>query len=213
MIGIQHKKRAHCYCNNNKPLESPIPDWVIPYLQLYYNTAILPYQVDLLFEKCIQKQDVINALLAEYKDKTPIHQAGLELLYTRAENRGYHPKMIYIGLKTLICKNYVRSKYVFPNNDPLQEIIHERVYMEDREFRNIFKMKEDEFMKINGVDYRIEGYVYSKLLDREVPLLGIKMMSDEKWKELTNTPEQIERRKQKSHLLEAFTSKEGERHG
>ena len=63
---------------------------------------------------------------------------GLEMLYDRAEGRGYMPKMIYIGLKTLICKNFIRTKYVPPNNNPSLEVIHERIYMEDWEFRQLF---------------------------------------------------------------------------
>ena len=48
--------------------------------------------------------------------------------------------MIYIEIKTMICKNYVRNEYVPPNNDPLLEVIHERMYMEDWEFRSIFRV-------------------------------------------------------------------------
>ena len=46
--------------------------------------------------------------------------------------------MIYIGLKTMICKNYIRSEYIPPNNDPMQEVIHNRIYAEDWEFRSVF---------------------------------------------------------------------------
>lgn len=115
-----------------------IPNWVTPYLSLYYDTAIIPYQGKLARKKLVQKQDVINTLIAEYHAKTPVTRQGLELLYTRAENRGYMPMMIYVGLKTMICKNYVRSKYIPPNNDPMLEVIHERVYMEDWEFCSLF---------------------------------------------------------------------------
>ena len=43
-------------------------------------------------------------------------------------------------------------------------------------------------------DYKIIGYVKSEKLKREIPVLDIPMMSDEKWKELTNTTEQRRRR-------------------
>lgn len=86
----------------------------------------------------MQKQDVINRILKEYSEKSPIHRKGLEKLYNTAEYRGYHPTMIYIGLKTMICKNYIRNEYIPPNNDPMQEVIHNRIYAEDWEFRSIF---------------------------------------------------------------------------
>ena len=43
----------------------------------------------------VQKHDVINEILREYKDKAPINRNGLETLYDRASNRGYLPMMIY----------------------------------------------------------------------------------------------------------------------
>lgn len=39
--------------------------------------------------------------------------------------------------------------------------------------------------------YKTIGFVKSEKLKREIPVLDIPIMSDEKWKELTNTPEQI----------------------
>lgn len=119
-----------------------IPSWVTPFLILYYDTAIAPYQGKLAKRMHVQKQDVINELLTEYQAKTPVNKQGLELFYNRAESRGYKPMMIYVGLKTMICKNYVRSKYIPPNNDPMLEVIHERVYMEDWEFCSLFRKKE-----------------------------------------------------------------------
>ena len=86
----------------------------------------------------MQKQDVINRILKEYAKKSPINRKGLEKLYNTAECRGYHPMMIYIGLKTMICKNYIRNEYIPPNNDPMQEVIHNRIYAEDWEFRSVF---------------------------------------------------------------------------
>ena len=62
-------------------------------------------------------------------------------------------------------------------------------------------------MIINGIDYPIIGEVTSKKTGETYPLLDIPMMSDERWKELTNSPEQIARRKQRS-MQEA-----GEIHG
>lgn len=63
-------------------------------------------------------------------------------------------------------------------------------------------------MVISGKDYPVIGTVKSKVLGNvSVPVLDIHMMSDEKWVEMTNTPEQIERRRKMS-LLEA-----GELHG
>lgn len=47
-------------------------------------------------------------------------------------------------------------------------------------------------MKVNGIDYPVIGMAK---LGCEVPLLDIPMMSDERWMELTNTPEQIELRR------------------
>lgn len=89
----------------------------------------------------MQKFEVINGILKRYSVKAPIHRRGLEMLYDRAENRGYQPTAINIGLKTCICKNYVRNEYTPPNNDPECEIIHERIYIEDCEFRDIFNTK------------------------------------------------------------------------
>lgn len=88
----------------------------------------------------MQKQDVVHRILKEYQYRTPINRQGLELLYDTAERRGYRSNMIYMGLKTCVCKNYVRSEYIPPNNDPEQEVVHERMYMEDWEFKQIFKM-------------------------------------------------------------------------
>lgn len=45
--------------------------------------------------------------------------------------------MIYLGLKTVICKNYLRAEYQPPNGDITQEVIHDRMYIEDWEFREI----------------------------------------------------------------------------
>ena len=49
-------------------------------------------------------------------------------------------------------------------------------------------------MVVNGVDYPVVKTVRSKKMGAEFPVLDIPMMSDERWKELTNTPEQIRRR-------------------
>jgi hypothetical protein len=115
-----------------------IPHWVTPLASIYYATIIIPYKGGLSKMRNVQKHDVINEILREYKDKAPINRNGLETLYDRASNRGYLPMMIYVGLKTMICKNYIRKEYIPPNNDPLLEVIHERMYMEDWEFRNMF---------------------------------------------------------------------------
>lgn len=87
----------------------------------------------------MQKYEVINGMLNKYSRRTPIHKRGLEILYDRAENRGYRPHQIKKGLKTMILKNYIRKEYIPPYNDPTCEVIHERLYMEDWEFRDIFK--------------------------------------------------------------------------
>ena len=50
-------------------------------------------------------------------------------------------------------------------------------------------------MIVDGIDYPEIGEVKSERLGRVIPILDIPMMSDEKWKELTNTPEQRERRR------------------
>lgn len=116
-----------------------IPHWVTPLASIYYATIIIPYKGRLSKMRNVQKHDVINEILREYKDKAPINRNGLETLYDRASNRGYLPMMIYVGLKTMICKNYIRKEYIPPNNDPLLEVIHERMYMEDWEFRSMFR--------------------------------------------------------------------------
>lgn len=86
----------------------------------------------------MQKFEIVNGILKSYSDKAPIHKKGLSLLYERAENRGYRPNEIYLGLKTCILKNYIREEYVPPNNDPAQEPLDERIFIEDWEFREIF---------------------------------------------------------------------------
>ena len=108
-----------------------IPHWVTPLASIYYATIIIPYKGRLSKMRNVQKHDVINEILREYKDKAPINRNGLETLYDRASNRGYLP--------TMICKNYIRKEYIPPNNDPLLEVIHERMYMEDWEFRSMFR--------------------------------------------------------------------------
>ena len=86
----------------------------------------------------MQKNDCIRSLMRQYGN-TPITERGLSILYDRAQNRGYDTYMIYIGLKTVICKNYRRSEYIPPQNQPEYEHIHERMYIEDWEFRGIMK--------------------------------------------------------------------------
>lgn len=62
-------------------------------------------------------------------------------------------------------------------------------------------------MSINGVDYPVIGKVNSIKAGHEVPILDIKMMSDEQWRELTETPKQKELRKK------FLQNKAGELHG
>lgn len=50
-------------------------------------------------------------------------------------------------------------------------------------------------MEIGGRDYPVAGQVETKC-GTVVPLVEMKQMSDERWIELTNTPEQIARRKE-----------------
>lgn len=52
-------------------------------------------------------------------------------------------------------------------------------------------------MKINGIDYPVIGETKSLVTGTMVPILDIPMMSDERWKELTSTPEQIELRRKR----------------
>ncbi len=125
--------------NISKMFLGKTPYWVHPFARIYYKSLIIPYGGRLVSKSNVQKNDVINELLFEYQKRTPIDKTGLETLYDRAQNRGYMPKMIYIGLKTLICKNYMRKEYIPPDNDPLLEVIHERIYMQDAEFRSLFK--------------------------------------------------------------------------
>lgn len=87
----------------------------------------------------MRKYDVINRIMQQYAGRTPVNRSALKVLYARAENRGYSPWEIYTGLKITICKNYMRSEYNPPNNDPEQEVLHERIYIEDWEFREIMK--------------------------------------------------------------------------
>lgn len=87
----------------------------------------------------MQKNEIVSKLLAKYQRSTPINKKGLEHLYKIAESRGYQPTDIQEGLDICIRKNYLRSQYIPPNNDPMQEVIHERKYIEDWEFRQIFK--------------------------------------------------------------------------
>lgn len=116
-----------------------VPNWVAPLASIYYSTMIVPYQGKLVKKRMVQKNDVLRELMREYQDRTPIDWYGLETLYDRAESRGYKPMMIYVGLKTLICKNYIRKEYIPPANDPMLEVIHERMYMTDPEFRKMFR--------------------------------------------------------------------------
>lgn len=133
---LAKNEKAQCYWRNIGLEVSPLG--ATPFLQLYYTSFIVPYQGELTKRKNVQKQDVINEILREYQTRTPIDIYGLKTLYDRAADRGYMPKMIYIGLKTMICKNYVRSEYIPPNNDPLLEVMHERMYMDDWEFCSMF---------------------------------------------------------------------------
>lgn len=87
----------------------------------------------------MQKHEVINAIMSQYAGRTPITKQGVTILYNRAFNRGYAPIMIYAGLKTVICKNYLRSEYEPPHGDITQEVIHDRIYIEDWELREIMK--------------------------------------------------------------------------
>ncbi|MBR5129219.1 MAG: hypothetical protein IKU67_04100 [Firmicutes bacterium] len=77
--------------------------------------------------------------MRQYAGRTPITRRGIKILYDRAQYRGYQPCAIYAGLKTVICKNYLRSEYQPPNGDVTQEVIHDRIYIEDVEFRAIMK--------------------------------------------------------------------------
>lgn len=85
------------------------------------------------------EHDVIKSIMRQYGARTPINVPALKVLYARAWSRGYIPPVIYMGLKTVICKNYLRSEYQFPKNDPELEVIDERRYIEDWEFREIVK--------------------------------------------------------------------------
>lgn len=87
----------------------------------------------------MQKHEVIQRLMQQYGKRTPVNRRGLNVLYDRAHYRGYQPILIYNGLRTVICKNYLRSEYEPPNGDITQESFHERIYIEDWEFREIMK--------------------------------------------------------------------------
>ncbi len=87
----------------------------------------------------MQRHEVIRKIMQQYAEKTPITKRGITLLYDRAASRGYNSLLIFIGLKTVICKNYLREEYMPPNNDPMMENLDERRYIEDWEFREIMK--------------------------------------------------------------------------
>lgn len=50
-------------------------------------------------------------------------------------------------------------------------------------------------MIVCGVDYPVVKTVKSEKIGKALPVLDIPMMSDEKWQELANTPEQLAHRK------------------
>lgn len=77
--------------------------------------------------------------MQQYAGRTPITKRGITILYDRALSRGYDSFSIYSGLKTVICKNYLRKEYIPPRNDPALEVIDERRYIEDWEFRGIMQ--------------------------------------------------------------------------
>lgn len=87
----------------------------------------------------MQKHEVIKLIMQKYAHRTPITRRGIAILYNRAESRGYDSRLIYMGLKTVICKNYLRAEYTPPHNDPMMESLDERLYIEDWEFREIMK--------------------------------------------------------------------------
>lgn len=51
-------------------------------------------------------------------------------------------------------------------------------------------------MTINNFYFQVVSHAESKDSGQLAPVLAVPMMSDEKWMELTNTPEQIKRREQ-----------------
>lgn len=85
----------------------------------------------------MQRHEVIKKIMQQYAERTPITKRGITILYDRAASRGYNSLRIFIGLKTVICKNYLREEYTPPNNDPMMENVDERRYIEDWEFREI----------------------------------------------------------------------------
>ena len=85
----------------------------------------------------IQKHEVIGLIMRQYASRTPINRRGIEIMYHRAESRGYDAQSIYRGLKTVICKNYLREEYTPPRNDPMLESLDERHYIDDWDFREI----------------------------------------------------------------------------
>lgn len=87
----------------------------------------------------MQRHEVIRKIMQQYAGRTPITKHGIAILYHRAESRGYDPWSIYDGLKTVICKNYIRAEYTPPNNDPMMESLDERRFIEDWEFKEIMK--------------------------------------------------------------------------
>lgn len=87
----------------------------------------------------MQKHEVVRKIMKQYAERTPITKQGISILYDRAVSRGYDPSAILIGLKTVICKNYLRKEYTPPNNDSLLEALDERRYIEDYEFKEVMR--------------------------------------------------------------------------
>lgn len=87
----------------------------------------------------MQKYEVIRRIMKQYAGRTPITKQGISILYDRAVSRGYKPSVIFMGLKTVICKNYPREEYIPPNNDSMMEVLDERQYIEDWEFKSIME--------------------------------------------------------------------------
>lgn len=58
-------------------------------------------------------------------------------------------------------------------------------------------------MIIKGINYPIIGKINFEEARKMVPVVDIPMMSDEKWRALTSTPEQVARRMQKQTAIRA----------
>lgn len=104
--------------------------------------------------KIVQKHEIIGRIMLKYAGRAPITKREISVLYDEALARGYHSSFIYAGLKTVICKKYLREEYIPPNNNTADEPLDESRYIEDWEFRDSLTLRE--FTEAGG-EYCLDG--------------------------------------------------------